>query len=384
MTIRPASVAELCHLVKDASATRQSLYPVGGRTQSHWLNAISKPGMTIEMTGINRLIDFASDDMTVTIETGMSMQALQNVLQEKRMWLPLDVPELDKATVGGSLAANVNGPRQTGYGTWRDYLLGLNWVNDQGEHVKAGGRVVKNVAGYDFCKLMIGSFGTLGIITQVTLKVKPLPEATSVATGAIPDTNIKSWSHRLLGSGLRPTVCVLSKNITDDWTVTIGFEESKAAVEWQVTMLMQKILPDATILQDHVARQQLDDFATKLQYKAELSFLAQLPRGQGAAFTLRVAPHASGLCYQPYTGIVTGTLIVTNLAEATQRVNTLRQYTHEHGGWLLLPACPPDWRHNLQPFGAPRCDWNLMRHVKRTLDPQNLFQPERFEVLHGE
>src|SRR5207249_7295627 len=104
------------------------------------------------------------------------VQRLREILRAENQRLPVDVPLPEQATLGGILATNTSGPRRLGFGTLRDYVLGMSWINDEGQEVKAGGRVVKNVAGYDLCKLQIGALGTLGIITQVTLKLKPRPE----------------------------------------------------------------------------------------------------------------------------------------------------------------------------------------------------------------
>src|SRR5437588_5750684 len=114
--------------------------------------------------------------MTVTAQSGITLARLGNVLATENLRLAIDVPNGARATLGGALAVNVSGPRRYGLGTLRDYVIGISAVNDEGQEVKAGGRVVKNVAGYDLCKLYVGSLGTLGIITQVTLKLKPRPD----------------------------------------------------------------------------------------------------------------------------------------------------------------------------------------------------------------
>ncbi len=126
------------------------------------------------------MIDYPARDMTVTVQAGITLAALQKLLATEKQRLPVDVPRADRATLGGVLAANVSGPRRFGFGTLRDYVIGITTINDEGQETKAGGRVVKNVAGYDLCKLHIGALGTLGIISQVTLKVRPMPEATTL------------------------------------------------------------------------------------------------------------------------------------------------------------------------------------------------------------
>src|SRR5262249_38232320 len=145
--------------------------------------------------------------MTITVQAGITMAKLQDLLAVENQRLPIDVPFADQATLGGALAANVCGPRRFGFGTLRDYVIGISVVNDEGQEVKAGGRGVKNVAGYDLCKLYIGSLGTLGIITQVTLKLKPRPEEQAlIALGCTTD-GVEALLEQLHRSCTRP-VCI--------------------------------------------------------------------------------------------------------------------------------------------------------------------------------
>src|SRR6202030_783750 len=119
---------------------------------------------------------------TITVQAGITLGRLQDLLATENQRLPVDVPHPDRATLGGALAVNASGPRRPGFGPLRDYVIGITTVNDEGQETKAGGRVVKNVAGYDLCKLHIGALGTLGILTQVTLKVLPRPETQALLT----------------------------------------------------------------------------------------------------------------------------------------------------------------------------------------------------------
>ena len=117
--------------------------------------------------------------MTILVEAGVRMADLAATLAAEGQQLPIDVPRASEATIGGVVATNWNGPRRYGHGTVRDYVIGIHAVDGRGVAFKGGGRVVKNVAGYDFCKLLTGSLGTLGVITQLAFKVKPQPECTA-------------------------------------------------------------------------------------------------------------------------------------------------------------------------------------------------------------
>src|SRR5207245_1110629 len=146
-------------------------------------------------------------DMTITVQAGLPVARLQQLLAGENQRLPIDVPDAERATLGGVLAANVSGSRRLGFGTLRDYVLGISAVNDQGQEVKAGGRVVKNVAGYDLCKLYVGSLGTLGVITQATLKVRPLPEESALLSVGCEGEAVDGLLEKIHTSRTRP-VCL--------------------------------------------------------------------------------------------------------------------------------------------------------------------------------
>ena len=202
--VRPQSVAELGDLVRRASAERQALYPVGGGTMLDLGLPPSRPGWAVDVRSLNHVIDYPARDMTITVQAGVTVAELQRVLAAENQRLPVDVPRADRATLGGALAANVSGPRRYGFGTLRDYVLGISTVNDEGQEVKAGGRVVKNVAGYDLCKLHVGALGTLGVIVQATLKVRPIPEAQALLTLGCDAAGLEALLDRLHDSRTRP------------------------------------------------------------------------------------------------------------------------------------------------------------------------------------
>ena len=141
----------------------------------------------VSLEKLNRVIDYPADDMTITVEAGVTVAELNRRLAEKRQWLPIDVARPEQTTVGEAIDMNAAGPRRFGYGTIRDYLLGFSAVDGTGTIFFGGGRVVKNAAGYNMCRLMAGSFGTLGIITQATFMVRPMPETSAMLACEVHD-----------------------------------------------------------------------------------------------------------------------------------------------------------------------------------------------------
>src|SRR6516162_278862 len=245
--VEAGSVEEVGGLVRQAAAQGQAVYPVGGRTMLDYGLPPTRPGLGIDLTKLDKIIDYPARDMTITVQAGITLAKLQETLATENQRLPIDVPRADQATLGGALATNASGPRRYGFGTLRDYVIGISVINDEGQEIKAGGRVVKNVAGYDLCKLFVGSLGTLGIITQVTLKLKPRPEEHALLTLGCGAEAVGPLLDGLYRSRTRP-VCLELLNAAAarqvgmaagaelpdaPWVIVVGFEGNREAVGWQ-------------------------------------------------------------------------------------------------------------------------------------------------------
>ncbi|HEY2908815.1 MAG TPA: FAD-binding oxidoreductase [Gemmataceae bacterium] len=376
---RPGSIAEVCALVKEAAGRRQGVYPVGGRTMLDVGLPPNKPGIAIDTTRLNRVIDYPARDMTITVEAGITMAALRETLAAEGQWLPIDVPESERATIGGAVALNVSGPHRFGYGTLRDYVIGISFVTDEGDEVKGGGRVVKNVAGYDLMKLQVGAVGTLGLITQLTLKVKPRPESRAVVGLRSATANLAGILDALHASRSRPVVVDLCSD-RDAWKLWVAFEEKAATVEWQTATLLEELksaaATDVVVERDATAMQRLDSLVKPSD--APFAFQANVLPSQVAAFCGAAAAipglqlHAHAL-----NGIVKGTLLEATRESALSLVNRLTPACEPHGN-LAVRRCPTEWKASLPVWGKPGNDRELMHHVKRTLDPHELFNPGRF------
>ena len=178
--IHPDDVPALCQTVREQVALGRAIYPQGGKTSLDYGGTPGRAGVAISTRSISRLIDYPHADMTITVEAGMTLAALSAILAGQGQRLLVDAPFPDRATLGGIYATNTSGPGVRA-GRPRDQIIGVSFVTSEGVVVKGGGRVVKNVAGYDLPKLLTGSMGTLGIITQLTLKVRPMPEKSAIA-----------------------------------------------------------------------------------------------------------------------------------------------------------------------------------------------------------
>jgi glycolate oxidase FAD binding subunit len=185
--VSPADQAGVAEAVRAAYEASEPIYPLGGRTSLDYGVLPTREGRGLDLTGMSKIVEYTPRDMTILVEAGMRMADLAAALAAEGQQLPIDAPQAAEATIGGVCATNWSGPRRYGYGTLRDYVIGIHAVDGRGVAFKGGGRVVKNVAGYDFCKLLTGSLGTLGVITQVGLKVKPKAEHAATVVATCPD-----------------------------------------------------------------------------------------------------------------------------------------------------------------------------------------------------
>lgn len=399
--VQPQSVADIGDLVRRAAAEKQALYPLGGRTLLDVGLPPARPGVAVDVRALAQVIDYPARDMTITVQAGITLARLQALLAAENQRLPIDVPRAEQATLGGVLAVNVSGPRRFGFGTLRDYVIGIHTVNDQGQEVKAGGRVVKNVAGYDLCKLHIGALGTLGIISQVTLKLRPLPESTALIAFGCETAALDRLLDRLHATSTRP-VCleVLNQPAVRaivregrlsmpevSWVIVVGFEDNSDAVSWQVRQLLQEIAPgDIQGLEARAGGASDPLWRALVESRASggrLTFKANLLPHAVAAFCRQAAtlPEAIRLHAHAGSGIVHGHLDGDlTLPRAAAMLKELSDAVGRAEGNLVLPRCPVEWKRELPVWGREGGDSWLMRRIKDQLDPHNLFNPGRFLV----
>jgi glycolate oxidase FAD binding subunit len=399
--LRPSTPADVGEIVRRAAAEDRALYPLGGRTMLDVGRPPARPGYGVDLRSLNAVVDYPARDMTVTVQAGVTVADLQRTLAAENQRLPIDVPQADRATLGGALAVNVSGPRRYAQGALRDYVIGITTINDEGRETRAGGRVVKNVAGYDLCKLHVGALGTLGIISQVTLKLRPLPEARVLVTLGCDAAGLAPLLEWLHISRVRPSCIdvlnaaaagVLAREAAvglpeSPWVVIVGFEENSAAVGWQIQQLVKGVPPDKVLGLEARAGGASDALWQALVEQtapatAALSFKANLMPGAVAAFCheasrweeLHLHAHAG-------SGIVRGHLYVPPALDRVRgMLDALHQSAAAARGNVVLPRCPLEWKATLPVWGRERGDLWLMRDVKNRLDPRRLFNPGRFVV----
>ncbi len=393
-TFRPTRVEDVCQTVREQVALGHAIYPQGGRTALDYGGVPRRPGVAIDTTGINRLIDYPFADMTITVEAGMTLSALRAILAEQHQRVLVDAPNPELATVGGIYATNTSGPRRFAAGRPRDQIIGVSFVTSQAAVVKGGGRVVKNVAGYDFPKLLTGSMGTLGIITQLTLKVRPIPEASALVW--VPFWNPKSLADtldQLNKSGTRPialeflngsgerTVAQGLGLPTGSGILAIGYEDNAGSVRWQIDRLKSELGRNDIAILEGVDAQRLWEALTDFQAvrAGPVSFVANLRPSSVASFVEALDPERWSAQSHAGNGIVRAhALGEWTLEGMTQPIKKFQSLAARDGGNLILARCPTVWKESLQVWGEPRPDWAIAARVKTALDPHAAMNPGRF------
>ena len=385
---------------ENASGERRALVPVGGRTALQFGYAATDPVTIIATGGLSRVVDYPARDMTVTVEAGLRVEELQKLLKREGQRLPIDVAQAHRATLGGAIATNTSGPARFRHGTLRDFVIGISAVDGTGRQFSAGGRVVKNVAGYDLCKLLIGSLGTLAVITQVTLKLRPLAEALRIEWLTF-DTlhQVDDVLTHLLASETQPlAVEVLNPKAawqvrtesqqdlpTDRFVLCVAFEGSENEVNWQSDTLRGEVArfePGESRGLEGEAAMKLWKALVEYQAASDdpLTFHASLPPSRTIEFMSAATEAGIALQSHAGNGVVIGHLAddCASPEQAAALLTPLRNAAQQQGGALVIQNCDPDWKRTLPVFGALPDPAGLMSGMKHALDPHGLFNPGRF------
>ena len=396
----PATQAELGRfMAENLAGARQTVCPVGGRTALHY-GAAASADVNVSLAELTRVIDYPARDMTITVEAGLRVDELRTRLAAERQRLPIDIAQPTRATLGGARATNTSGSRRFGHGTFRDYVIGISAVDAAGQLFKAGGRVVKNVAGYDICKLLVGSRGTLGIVTQVTLKLRPMPETSALALfGFKSFEQVEQVLQLLLKSDARPvavdvlntpaarliSTAARTPSRLAHVTLCLGVEGSTKEVEWQLDTLRREMAAGEVLSEERIHEpdaawlwEALTEFPTCAD--DPLTFQANLLPSRGMEFAHRATELGVAIQVHAGNGIVVGQLPdeAASIEQTTTILNELRQVARSARGNLVVLHCDPEWKNRMPMCGDPEPSWGLMQRLKQQLDPHGLLNPGRF------
>ena len=384
----PGAADEAARILAWANESRLAVVPRGGGTRMSLGNVPRAYDLALSTQRLNRLLEHEPADLTVTVEAGLPLAALQSRLRQKGQFLPLDPPAAAESTIGGVVAANASGPFRLRYGSARDLVIGTQVATTAGTLARSGGKVVKNVTGYDLNKLYVGSLGTLGLITELTFKVQPLPESEVTLRARFPD----------YGSACRCVGRVLRSPLTPS-----ALELSRQAVAGQVELHAQmagfrkpvdRMVGDlAALARDEgaSAAEPLDDDGAAAAWRmlrdgpsprdgAVLKIALPISQVAWAAESAEQVAGQHGLAGRVFASAGVGVLRVGLEGEGdyAAAIRRLRADATERYGWVQVERCPLALKSELDMLGEPGDSHAIMRRLKEQLDPGAIMSPGRF------
>lgn len=385
----PRNLDQLSSALRVLSEARASVVPWGGGTSMGVGNIPRGLDVVIGLERISDLVEHDDVNLTATAQAGMKLASLQTLLARANQFLALDPPHPSRATIGGLVATNANGPRRMMYGGVRDQVVGMKMILGNGVSIKAGGKVVKNVAGYDMCKLFIGSLGTLGIITEVTFRMAPIPEcaATAVASGAL--TSCLQLAHELLKSTLLPAaITILDANAlksaglaTGAGAVAVwseGFEENVSRHLRDIRIMAEAIGLGIEVLRDDSHRrlwEKIRDFGAG---DATVLYRVTVPLSAVAKVLTTIESWTSSQATLAHYGSGTVWVAMTADPSCAQWFSKFISMAQGHGGHAVMAAAAPTLKKGVDVWGPPPSGLEIMRELKHRFDSHDLLNPGRF------
>jgi len=389
LVVTPGSIAEVCEVMKLAFTERWITMPAGAMTGLGG-HALNETNIVVSTRRLNHIIEHEPADLVAIAEAGVTLKDFNAHLSLNRQWLPIDPPDDGAATIGGVVATGLGGAQQFGYGPPRRHVIGMKLVLADGSLVKAGSRVVKNVAGYDLCKLFTGSYGTLGIIVEVNFKLRPLPFTTRTVLFAGQPEELASKAQRIIQAPTFPIAIEmvsprLAPQVTDlredDRTVLmIRFAGSDAAVAAQVASTRE-------LFGSHNGSTQLveDDkpiwtrlAAVPIRFSEHLMWRVGLRPTEAASFLIDLIKTADDATMW-HAGLGDGRIRVIEDSKARDgdvdiRIEHLRKNAEARGGMIIIESGNGGIATALFSNNSAAA---IMNKIKQQLDPDNMFTSAR-------
>ncbi len=405
LVVFPSSTGRVCQVLKAASLAGVPVIPWGNGTKQAKGLPLAKTGIILSLKHLNHILELDAPNLTVKVEAGINHAELQSELARHGLCFPLEPADMESATIGGSLATNSSGPGRLAYGTARDLVLGVTAVTPDGEVFHAGGKTVKNVAGYDMRKLFLGSWGTLGIITEAILRLSYPPEEHQ--TLLLPSSNIEDVLQivrSILNSTLRPeSMELIDANAMHapggdagfgrwekEFLLLVGVAGSREAV--QRHLLEIRALAETNKIRDvRVVGGAEEANIWTSQRRIQLHQTPGMISGKAVVPINQIGPlfHEVQTVTSRHhlqvgiTGHAGSGVLYVNLSpgkhdtqddEVLATIAELVQCANQLGGFFLVESGPPEIRQAYDPV-CRRSDYELMRRLKHSFDPGNILNP---------
>ncbi|MGD9148639.1 MAG: FAD-linked oxidase C-terminal domain-containing protein [Desulfobacterales bacterium] len=377
---------EIGETIQNAAAGGTGLIPVGGGTFPHYGNLPSRECQKLSISALNEILEFDPYNQFVTAWAGIALDALQHQLAEHHQWLPVRPSfSVQDHSLGGVMARAACGPERMHYGAPRDLVLGLRFMDSSGQKISTGGKVVKNVAGYDMTRLMIGSAGTLGLITEVTCRVMTIPERCSAIGAQGPLSACAELAFEMITSQLIPVFMVMmpangqgDEVMRRRCELKIGFEGFDKTVTEQLKRT-QELFEKASMTISPAQEYSLQDgiFRNTYAQMSAATFIlrADLPLDRMPGFVESLdrwlpqsklfLDYGCGRIFAAFENMPDG---------LWERLCATGAHL---GGQVLMEKATAEFKKHNDVFGADRPHWKVMHRIKAALDPQHVFSPGR-------
>ncbi len=407
LIVYPSTAEEVAAVLKLAADSGFALIPFRNRTKLDIGNPPERYDMGLSLKGMNNVWHYEPADLTISVEPGLKLKELQHLVARDRLWLPLDPAGDGQASLGGIVAANASGPLRHAYGSPRDMVLGMKIATVQGKIIKTGGRVVKNVAGYDLGKLLIGSYGTLGVIVEVSLKLFPLPGRRE--TFILQPGNLgiaRDLRRRILESPLSPLRMVL---LVASAGTKLRVDAPRAFDSSRLEMCIDAGGSDSMLMRirtmlEGIAKELAVPFESCNAQDAENTwvhasdFRRWIGEGHPQAIVLKICLPISAseqflsMAQQEAenakarmaamsllgVGIVyVAVLDSLGAADGEHLTRRLKHSAENLGGVLIVEQCPLELKMRLDVWGEPKDDYEIMRKLKMAWDSRRTLAPGR-------
>jgi glycolate oxidase FAD binding subunit len=393
--VRPASLDQLSRVLALACDERLAVVPRGAGSALELGNPPARLDVVLDLTGLARVIEYNPDDLTITVQAGISTGALAAVLAPHRQWLTLDPPGVAGRTVGGLAATNASGPLRSRYGTFRDLLLGVRFVQADGVVTWGGSKVVKSVSGYDVPKLMVGALGTLGVLGEMTVRLHPLPEAERswliVSDSA---RAAQAIVERVVDSALQPS----RLEIFNEAVLRIVSGESGVGIAVSIGSVTEAVREQGERLAEIARSSGRRVLALPDRFWDKAGLAMSAPPGSTALHVsaladriagtvgaieeaLRVASPGAEVRLGGCAALGTLRVVVSGagVAEIAAVISRLRALVDEVGGSVVVARGPAELRRAVDPWGPIEPGaFALMRALRAEFDPGRVLNPGRY------
>jgi glycolate dehydrogenase FAD-binding subunit len=414
--VKPHSAEEAAEVMRFAAADKLALIPVGSRSKCDIGMPPERYDIALDMTGMREIAHYDAGDLTLSVDAGTPLRQLEQVLAESQQFLPLAVPCFESSTVGGAIASGIDSVLRQQYGTARDLLIGAEFVDGKGNICKSGGRVVKNVTGYDLHKLLIGSLGTIGVITRLNFRTFPLAAAYGAHVASFGSAErALAFRNAVEASGLpvanlellSPRMATITKAILEkedgpvpgcvegsSWAVYASFEGNERVVE-RVAQDVERLARDAGARQDEPL-----DAGSDAQLGGVLREAFEWLRWAAPAVALfritmpRILPQNLAALSRPEDSlrrallVRAGGVVYFSVMGDSEDEETIAAFetmakdifalAAEKQGQATLLHAPLGLKKRLSVWGLARGDFSLMKKVKQAFDPDGIFAPRRY------